>query len=147
MFIINIDGVNKYLFFRVGYLWLVYIMINEFLKEYWFKKKFIIFVYIYCDKYDLNMLIFFNFLVEKLNVLNLSGIYVLDSVDGDINVWCMLFVVIVDLFVWVDLMNMKCYNGKCVCYFCKLEGVGYGLNNIYRYWFFEKSFEKRIYED
>lgn len=83
------------------------------------------------------MLIFFNFLVEKLNVLNLIGIYVLDSVDGDINVRCMLFVVIVDLFVRVDLMNMKRYNGKCVCYFCKLEGVGYGLNNIYRYWFFE----------
>ena len=146
-FTINTDGVNKYSSSRAGHLWPVYIMINELPKEHRFKKKFIIPAYIYCDKHDPNMLTFLNPLVEKLNVLNSSGIHVPDSADGDINVRCMLFVATADLPARADLMNMKRYNGKCACHLCKSEGVGYGPNNIHRYWPFEKSPEKRTHED
>lgn len=146
-FTINTDGVNKYSSSRAGHLWPVYVMINELPKEHRFKKKFIIPAYIYCDKHDPNMLTFLNPLVEKLNVLNSTGIHVPDSADGDINVRCMLFVATADLPARADLMNMKRYNGKCACHLCKSEGVGYGPNNIHRCWPFEQSPEKRTHED
>ena len=82
-------------------------MINELPKEHRFKKKFIIPAYIYCDRHDPNMLTFLNPLVEKLNVLNSTGIHVPDSANGDINVRCMLFVATADLPARADLMNMK----------------------------------------
>lgn len=44
-------------------------------------------------------------------------------------------------------MNMKRFNGKCACHLCKSEGVGYGPNNIHRYWPFEQSPIKRTHED
>ena len=44
-------------------------------------------------------------------------------------------------------MNMKRFNGKCACHLCKSEGVGYGPNNIHRYWPFEQSPIKRTRED
>lgn len=146
-FTVNTDGVNKYSSSRAGHLWPVYIMINELPKEYRFKRKFIIPAYIYCDKHDPNMLTFLNPLIEKLNVLNSTGIHVSDSADGDINVRCMLFLATADLPARADLMNMKRFNGKCACHLCKSEGVGYGPNNINRYWPFEQSPIKRTHED
>ena len=146
-FTVNTDGVNKYSSSRAGHLWPVYIMINELPKEYRFKRKFIIPAYIYCDKHDPNMLTFLNPLIEKLNVLNSTGIHVSDSADGDINVRCMLFLATADLPARADLMNMKRFNGKCACHLCKSEGVGYGPNNIHRYWPFEQSPIKRTHED
>ena len=140
-FTINTDGVNKYSSSKAGHLWPVYIMINELPKEHRFKKKFIIPAYIYCDKHDPNMLTYLNPLVEKLNVLNATGIHVPDSADGDINVRCMLFE------ATADLMNMKRFNGKCACHLCKSEGSGYGTNNIHRYWPYKQSPEKRTHED
>jgi len=92
------------------------------------------------------MLTFLNPWVEKLNALNSTGIHVPDSADGDINVRCMLFVATADLPARADLMNMKHYNGKCACHLCKSEGVGYGPNNIHRYWPFEQSPVKRTHE-
>ena len=146
-FTVNTDGVNKYSSSSAGHLWPVYIMINELPKEHRFKKKFIIPAYIYCDKQDPNMLTFLNPLVGKLNALNGTGIHVPNSADGNINVRCMLFVATADLPARADLMNMKRFNGKCVCHLCKAEGKGYGPNNIHRYWPYEQNIEKRTHED
>lgn len=75
-FTINTDGVNKYLSSTAGHLWPIYLMINELPKEHRFNKKFIIPVYIYCDKHDPDMLTFLNPLVEKLNTFYDLGIQV-----------------------------------------------------------------------
>ena len=67
-FTINTDGVNKYSSSCAGHLWPLYNMINKLPKEHWFKRKFLIPVYIYCDKKDPNMPTFLNPLIEKLNI-------------------------------------------------------------------------------
>ena len=122
-------------------------MINELPKKHRFKKKFIIPAYIYCDKHDPNMLTLLNPWVEKLNSFYGSGIQVPGTPDGDITVWCMLFVATVDLPARAALMNMKRFNGKCACHLCKSEGTAYGQFNIHRCWPYDQNPEKRTHQD
>lgn len=81
------------------------------------------------------------------NFLNDCRIHVPDSVQGNINVQCTLFMVTADLPARGDFMNMKHFNDKCACHLCKSEGKGYGLNNIRRCWPFKQYLEKRTHED